>query len=334
VFLLTNLARNVDLDPGCVLYGAIELVPLDRQEVWGLEIPRAVVSLGLTAVATLAFVLLLWKELKIISFDPALAQALALRAGLVHYLLMGMIAWVTVASFEAVGSILVIAMLIVPPATAQLLTDRLDRMLLWSVIVGILSSILGYILAARLDTTVAGMMAVVAGCQFTLAALVAPRHGLLGQFVARFLLSLRIVSEDLAAMLYRAEELARRSTSAPLTWARCASALGGGPAAWLSALALRRRGKMQFGPGFRLQLTDAGRESARSLVRAHRLWEAFLVEYFGLPLDHLHAPAERVEHYIGPQLQDRLAAALEHADTDPHGRVIPSAGETPSPPAP
>jgi ABC-type Mn2+/Zn2+ transport system permease subunit len=324
VFLLTNLARNVDLDPGCVLYGAIEFVPLDTLNVGGFQLPRALLPMGAALAATLVFVVLLWKELKIVSFDADLALALGMRSGLIHYLLMGMVAVVTVAAFEAVGSILVVAMLIVPGATAHLLTDRLDRMLALAVGVGVLSAILGYAGAIYLDTTVAGMMAVAAGGQFAAAVLLAPRHGLLSKVASSFALSLRIVSEDLLAMLYRAEELSTRSTEpARLSWLQCAVALGGGLAAWLAVPAAWRRRQVRVARSLGVELTDRGRESARSLVRSHRLWEAFLVEYFDLPLDHLHAPAERVEHYIGPQLQESLAAAVRASAVDPHGREIP-----------
>ncbi|HXT58564.1 MAG TPA: iron dependent repressor, metal binding and dimerization domain protein, partial [Pirellulales bacterium] len=63
--------------------------------------------------------------------------------------------------------------------------------------------------------------------------------------------------------------------------------------------------------------------AAQSLVRSHRLWEAYLGEHFDLPLDHLHEPAERVEHFIGPQLQERLASELARPGVDPHGKEIP-----------
>ena len=116
--------------------------------------------------ATLLFVGLLWKELKIVSFDPQLARSMGIPARVVHYLLMAMVAAVTVTSFEAVGSILVVAMVVVPPATAHLLTDRLGRMMVLAVGVGILSAIFGYELARAYDTSVSGMMAVVAGLQF------------------------------------------------------------------------------------------------------------------------------------------------------------------------
>ena len=72
-----------------------------------------------------------------------------------------------------------------------------------------------------------------------------------------------------------------------------------------------------------MQLTEAGRRAAQSIVRSHRLWEAYLDENFELPLDHLHDAAERAEHFIGPELQEQLAAEVRASDRDPHGKAIP-----------
>lgn len=324
VIMISRFASQAHLDAGCVLYGLIEFVPLETVSLWGLEVPRTLVTLGLTMLLTLAFVLVLWKELKIASFDPALATAIGLNATLVHYLLMAMVAGVTVASFEAVGSILVVAMLIVPGATAHLLTDRLGWMLIWSVVIAIASAVWGYYAAVLLNTSVAGMMAVAAGVQFFLAVLLAPRHGVVSKWVHNFSLALRIACEDIIGMLYRAEE----SAGAPVPDQAVATRLDARRAAggWRGRLALRwlrEQGRIRMLPGGRLALTSQGREAARSIVRSHRLWESYLQEHFDLPLDHLHEPASRMEHYIDPRLQSQLESELQAAEVDPHGRAIP-----------
>lgn len=178
--LIVQAADHVDLDPGCVLYGAIELTPLDIGATFTLlghliEVPRAALVLGLTALINLGFILCLFKELRITAFDPALADTLGFRSGLMHYLLMILVAITTVASFEAVGSILVIAMLIVPAATAYLLTQRLGTMLALSAMIGTISAGLGHLGAITAprwfgfeDTSTSGMMAVVAGLLFAI----------------------------------------------------------------------------------------------------------------------------------------------------------------------
>lgn len=191
LLLIVRAADHVDLDPGCVLYGAIELTPLDvvwRPELAGmvLEVPRAALVLGAVLLVNLLFVILFFKELRISSFDPELADTMGIPANWMHYLLMTLVAVTTVAAFEAVGSIIVIAMLIVPAATAHLLTDRLDWMLGISLVVGALAAVTGHLSALLLpgwlhfdSTSTSGMMAVMAGVLFTLALLFAPRHGVL-----------------------------------------------------------------------------------------------------------------------------------------------------------
>lgn len=164
-----NHGGQADLDPGCVLYGAIELVALDQSTWWGLPLPRVLPGMLLMLGLVLAFVLLCWKEMKLATFDAGLAQAMGYRPRLLHYLFIGLVAGVTVTSFEAVGSILVIAMLVVPAATAQLLAQRLSTMMLIAATAGALAATLGYFLALYSNTSAAGMMAVVAGGLFGLA---------------------------------------------------------------------------------------------------------------------------------------------------------------------
>lgn len=325
VILITRYGPNLHVDADCVLYGLIELAPLDTFNVAGLDVPRALWPLSLALIATVVFTTLFWKELKIASFDPLLATSMGVSAVLMHYLLMGMVAAVTVAAFESVGSILVIAMLIVPPAAAQLLADRLGTMMFVAAIIAGLSAVFGYLGAVYFDTSVAGMMAVAAGAQFALAVLLAPRHGLVSKAISNLALGVRIVSEDIVAFLYRGEEVARDRR---ISWRFCVEALGA--VALLALPRLWRRGQIRLAPGGQLQLTDAGRDVARSLVRSHRLWEAFLAERFNLPPDHLHDPAERIEHYIGPRLQQQLADAVEQSAKDPHGRAIPDASGPPT----
>ena len=334
VILLNQYAAQVDLDPGCVLYGLIEFVPIDTVPWLGMEIPRAIFTLGTVACVTVLFVALLWKELKIVSFDAGLATAMGISAITVHYLLMAMVAVVTVASFEAVGSILVIAMLIVPPATAHLLTDRLWMMQLLSVVCACLSSLLGYYFAERWNTSVAGMMSVVAGALFTLAVIFAPQHGLLMKAYRKLKLTVRIIKEDILAVLYRVEERGQRDDRATsLGQQECIRFAGGGLLPRLAIPWMVGEGLIVRLGTDRLELTDSGRRRAESLVRSHRLWEAYLEKHFELPRDHLHAPASRIEHYLGPNLQQEISAELAAPTQDPHGQAIPQA-EPPPPESP
>lgn len=329
VLLLENFAKQAHIDQSCILYGNIESVALESLTFAGLEVPSALPTMFWALVAVLVFVTLFWKELKLTSFDPALATAIGINATLIHYLLMGMTAVVSVASFEAVGALFPVAMLIIPPATAHLLTDRLSRMVGWSVGLALSTSLFGYVLSKLLDVNTGGMMAVVAGLQFFAAVVFAPRYGIVGKLRNQLSLAARISGEDIAALLYRQEEPSRSRDGTATTVGDLVRAIGGGFVARYALLRLVRRGDVKRTSRGGLELTEKGRREAESLVRSHRLWEAYLDKNFHLPLDHLHAPAERIEHFIGPELQQQLAESLPKAALDPHGREIPGVQNAP-----
>lgn len=331
LLLIVRAADSVDLDPGCVLYGAIELVPLDAREVFGFELPRAAFTLGAVLLLNALVVVLLYKELRISSFDPALATAVGVNSTLMHYLLMTLVAITTVAAFESVGSILVIAMLIVPAATAHLLADRLHTMIFLSLVVAALSAVFGHLTAITvpealgfgpISTNTAGMMAVVAGLLFTAAFLAAPRHGLLSKLAHRWALSLQIVREDALGLLYRLEERQAAASSALVSELLHTARGVGATLSRLALLTLRRGGQIvRHGDDYRL--TPVGRERARHLVRSHRLWESYLQKHMQVPAGHVHYAAEQLEHITDAAMQERLAAQTDRPQRDPHGRPIP-----------
>ncbi|MEE8169747.1 MAG: metal ABC transporter permease, partial [Phycisphaerae bacterium] len=310
---------HVDLDVSCVLYGLIEMTPFDMTSIAGIQVPRAVVVLGAVLLIDLLAVLRLFKDLKISSFDPFLATVMGINATLIHYGLISAVAATTVAAFESVGSILVVAMLIAPGAAAHLLTDRLGPMLWIAAAVAALSAMLGVVFAVWLDTSISGMMAVWVGILFGGAVLLSPRHGFISRQLRQWALSMRILREDVLGMLYRWEE---SKPAAPLSALHVRSALRGGFLARLAMRSLGRSGAVAPATNGGLKLTPAGQSRARQLVRSHRLWETYLAENRGLPLDHLHDPATRMEHFVSEGLGDRLAEDLQ-ADKDPHGREIP-----------
>ncbi|MGP1397992.1 MAG: metal ABC transporter permease [Inquilinaceae bacterium] len=200
VMLEQWVGRRVHLDAHHALYGALEATlwlgpetwtDFLRAEIWAAA-PRQLVTLGAVAAVTSGAVALFYKELKIATFDPALATSLGLSARIINAGLIGLVAVAAVAAFEAVGSILVIAMFICPAATARMLTDRLSRQLGLSLIVAAVSGVGGYVLAAfgplwlgaEHSLTAAGMVAVVAGLLQTAAMLFAPRYGALARHLS------------------------------------------------------------------------------------------------------------------------------------------------------
>ena len=333
LILIRQAADSVDLDPSCVLYGNMENIAFDALSG---EIPPAAINLGIVLILDVLFVALLFKELKICSFDPALATTLGINANFVHYALMIMVAVTTVANFEAVGSILVIAMLIVPAATAHLLTDRLGSMIAVSMLLATASAVLARVLVVfgpgwlgvNVSAGTAPLMAVIAGAFLLLAVIFSPRYGVVSKTYHRLSLSLQIVREDILGLLYRWEELMAREGT-PAGRGDVLAAVGDGLLSRWALRGLLRRRQIEFAPtparsgdpGFRL--SRQGMAVASRLIRSHRLWEAYLEKHFELPLDHLHMPAERVEHFITPEMRENLDVQLTEPDRDPHGRDIP-----------
>lgn len=187
VILISLFASKVDLDQDCVLYGEIGNVPLDLPvQIAGVTLgPTAVVRMAVVALLTIVLIVLFYKELLVSSFDSGLAYSLGINATLVHYSLMCMLSVVVVSAFESVGAILVIAMLILPGATASLLSQWLPRILLLTVLHAALSSVLGIHLALALNCSIAGAMVVMGAVLFGLAWIFSPQQGLLRRLLRR-----------------------------------------------------------------------------------------------------------------------------------------------------
>jgi manganese/zinc/iron transport system permease protein len=328
LILLRKFADRVDLDPNCVLYGTIETTTTDLFGDTG--IPRAVVVNGAMLAGNLFLTVLFFKELRITAFDPAFARTVGIHTAVVQYCLTAITAATLVAAFESVGSILVIAMLVGPAATARLLTDRIRTMIWLSLGTACLAALLGHVAAITvpaivfsrlgfttvIDASTAGTTAVACGTLFVLAALFGPRYGILSRWLRRWRMALTVASEDILGQLYRLEE---SSTAAKGSLsARTASTLQ--RIAWYR---LRWNGEITWS-GTAWQLTSSGYSHAEQLVRAHRLWESYMAKHFELPEDHLHDTAERVEHFIDRAMRGELASELAAPGLDPHGRAIPS----------
>ena len=313
---------NIDLDADCVLHGQLEtLAWFGAPDSWAAllspatldAVPRQVWTLlGMFTLAS-AFVAALFKELRLAAFDPALATSQGFSAPVLHYALMVLVAGATVASFEAVGSILVIAMLICPAAAARLLTDRLLPQIAVSLLAALVAAVGGYLGATAVPgafglgaVNAAGSMSVGAGVLVAGAVVASPRHGLVSTWLRRRALSVSVARDDLLAGLYRAAE---SGAAAPAHTGLSAFRMA------RASASARRAGLLSADDPARL--TPAGEHTAREIVRRHRLWEHYLVEEAGLAPDHVHPTAEQLEH-------TPLAPAGDPA-TDPHGRPIPPA---------
>lgn len=186
VVIVSRFPAQVHIDVDAVLYGEIAYVPLYRFEILGWDLgTQAFWTVGIMLAVDLLFVMLLFKELKVSTFDAGFTASIGMSPILLHYLLMAFVSATTVVAFDAVGAILVVALLIVPAATAQLLTRRLSHLIVLSVVIGAGSSVFGYWIARLINGSIAGAIATALGLLFLAAFMLAPSQGLIAQFARR-----------------------------------------------------------------------------------------------------------------------------------------------------
>ena len=182
VILISRGASGVHLDTDAVLLGELAFAPFHRLTIAGIDLgPAALWSMGTILVVNAALIILAWKELKLATVDAGLAAVLGFQPLVIHYTLMSMVSVTAVGAFDAVGSILVVALMIAPPATAYLLAERLGSMIGLAVVIAAAGAALGWAAALALDVSIAGSIATAGGVVFGLAFLMAPERGLLAQ---------------------------------------------------------------------------------------------------------------------------------------------------------
>lgn len=180
VILIAKNANDVHLDVDAVLVGELALAPFDRLIVSGVDIgPKSLWIIGIILLITITLLIAFFKELKVSTFDKGLAASLGFSPAIIHYGLMTVSSVTTVGAFDAVGAILVVALMIAPAATAYLLTTNLKKMLALAMFFGIFSAISGYWLAHLLDASIAGSITTMLGLIFLAVYLFAPSKGVI-----------------------------------------------------------------------------------------------------------------------------------------------------------
>lgn len=206
VIIISRYAGNVHIDIDAVLLGEIAFAPFRRLVIGGYDLgPTALYVMGVIFLLNILFLAIFYKELKIVSFDPKLAAVLGISPVIIHYGLMSVVSITAVGAFDAVGSILVVALMVVPPLTAYLISNELENMLIISSVLGVLIGILGYQFARVLDVSIAGSMATVAGILFTLVFIFSPKMGLVATIYRRLKQRINFASLTLLIHLYNHE---------------------------------------------------------------------------------------------------------------------------------
>jgi len=281
--------------------------------------------MSVVTVLVIVAILLFYKEFLVTSFDSGFARASGFPVQLIHHGLMLLLAFAVVIALQAVGVVLVSAMLITPAAAAYLLTDRMHRMLWLAALFGMIAGAVGAFLSFLGNNLPTGpFMVLGATAVFGFAFLLGPRHGVLVRWWQQRSRARRIQRENTLKSIYHVlegrdfqgegvslRELAERRRETIEDARRQAAELRHHDLA-----TLHEDGNLVF-------LTPAGWQRACAIVRNHRLWELYLTNAAQIAADHVHDDAEKIEHVLGEEVVRELERRLEYATKDPHGRSIP-----------
>lgn len=279
-------------------------------------------TFGLICIVLLA---LLYKELKAVTFDRRFAHAAGLPVKWIELVMTTLIVAATVIGLQAVGVVLISALLITPAAAARLWSNRLSRMLAIAASIGIVSGVAGTMISYSAPRMPTGpWIVLVATVLFAISFLLAPQRGLLARGVAFRQLRARTHQENLLKAFYHLGEQAGQ-IDVVLPEAELARTRSLRSSELNRALRILERERLVTQSADGYQLSPAGKMEAARVVRLHRLWEVYLREYLHLPADHVHRDADQIEHVITPEIERELEVFLEQPRVDPHGTPIPYA---------
>ena len=266
-------------------------------------------------------VVLFYKEFKLISFNPEFARSRGLPVGALQFVLSSITVLAIATGIQAVGVVLMAALLITPPAAARAWTERLLVMLILAGVLGALSGFIGSYISYTAPQMPTGPWIVMSLSGMALLSLFfAPERGVLSRIIRQQQNRKKILSENLLKALYHLRERAMKEVFSRneirqerdfqvLEFNRAVGTLR--TKLWVT--------EDQKG----IRLTDLGREEARRVVRLHRLWEMYLTQRLRMKADHIHPNAETMEHIITPELEEQLLRELDYPSVDPHKSPIP-----------
>ncbi len=278
------------------------------------------VAIGVTSVVVAVLCGLLFKEFSLLCFDQNFAASQGWPVHFLDLLLMSLIVIITVVGLQAVGLILVVALLIIPPASARFWTHKLGKMMIISGLVGATSCMVGCAISALVEKLPAGAIIVLTtSLAFTISLLFGTDRGLIRKVYRHHRMERKVALQHLLREMLEAAEseglednleycyvsgkrlLAARSWSMfkLYTTIRIARALG---------LITTCRIPDSY------ILTPAGAEDAFRIVRNHRLWEKYLIKYADIAPSHVDRDADMIEHILDSNMIEELNGMLDDDD--------------------
>ncbi len=287
-------------------------------------IDRDVWTLGIMSVLILVIVALAYKEFKVFSFDPDFAKGIGLPVRLIEIILATLIVVAVGIGLQAVGVVLMAAMLVTPAAGARYWTDRLGVMIFAAGGFGAVSGGLGaYISYLSPKMPTGPWMVVAATILFAISFFFAPRRGVLTRVLRHYRFRRRTAEENVLRTLYLLGEPLGQWTDSHSTHELLQ--YRSMPTSQLAHTLHRLidQALVNEPSQGRFALTESGITRAARVTRLHRLWELYLTRKLEIAPDHVHDDAEEIEHILTPELERRLEASLEHPEEDPHASRIP-----------
>ncbi|MEQ9405003.1 MAG: iron chelate uptake ABC transporter family permease subunit [Cyclobacteriaceae bacterium] len=287
-------------------------------------IGKDLLAFSIIAVAVLVTVFFFYKEFKLISFDPHFAKVIGLPVRRLEMILTSITVLAVVTGIQAVGVVLMAAMLITPAAAARFWTNRLHKMLIISSIFGAISGISGaYISYATPSMPTGPWMVMILSIIALFSFFFAPGRGILISQWNRFKIQRQLLEENLLKTFFKLgesdEDFYRNIKADDLNLVRAFS-----PAQLKKGLRKLNGNGYIIRTGDSWKLSKEGHEKGRRITRLHRLWELYLTKYLRIAPDHVHEDADTIEHVITPELEARLEKLLEYPTTDPHQSNIPA----------
>lgn len=320
-----GIVLSVFFGAGVALLGVIQ--QMDNASAAGLETfiygkAASMLAEDGRRIATVAFALAaccvaLFKEFRVLCFDSEFARAQGWPVRGLDALMMGMVVAATVIGLQAVGLMLVIALLIIPPAAARFWTNELRTMVILSAAFGAASGVFGALWSALAPHwPTGGVIVLVAATLFFISMLAGRARGVLFRLLAHLQLERRVAHQHVLRALYEMEE--RGGSATPITEAEFLRTRYGRPGRLVRVLRrLHREGVIdRAGDGW--ALTPAGRVQAARLVRNHRLWELYLIRYAAIAPMNVDRDADRIEHVLGHDMVVELERLLDAGGGTPH----------------
>ena len=275
---------------------------------------------GTLAMTTIMTILFLYKEFKLTIFNKDFAISVGLPVKRLEFIFNSLMVLAVVTGIQAIGVVLMAALLITPAAAARFWTDRLGRMLMIAVLIALFSGIAGAYISFTLPNMPTGpWVVVVLSLVAFFSFFFSPRKGLITRWYSKRNYQRKIHADHILKALYNAWEKEEKGLSVREIMKDFPHQ---DSATTTSVKTLNGKGYIGVNQGI-INLNRKGLSEAKRIIRLHRLWELYLTEYMNIAPDHVHDMAEKMEHILTPEIEAKLEEKLNFPATDPHQSIIP-----------